>query len=44
MKKSIKKFEQFTIQNSNSIKGGVNGRGTRTASGNAGTTHSTKLL
>ncbi|MFK7949188.1 MAG: hypothetical protein AB8G11_16475 [Saprospiraceae bacterium] len=44
MKKSIKKFEQFTIKNTNSIKGGANGRGTRTASGTASSTQSTKLL
>ena len=44
MKKSIKKFEQFTLENTNKIKGGANGRGTRTASGNTANANSTKLL
>ena len=44
MKKSIKNFEQFTLENTNKVKGGANGRGTRAASGTTATNNSTKLL
>lgn len=44
MRNTIKKFEQFTIKNTNSIKGGANGRGTRTATGTTANSQSTKLL
>ena len=44
MKKSMKNFEQFTLENTNKVKGGANGRGTRNASGSTATSQSTKLL
>ena len=44
MKKSIKKFEQFTLENTNKVKGGANGRGTRAATGTTTTSQQTKLV
>ncbi len=44
MKKSINKFASKSVKNTKTVKGGANGRGTRTASGATATNQSTKLL
>ncbi len=44
MKKSINKFVSKSVKNTKAVKGGVNGRGTRTTSGNTQANNNTKLL